>query len=753
MGEIRNILIIDPDKRSGDLSRKLRRKGFQAAWAKNVEDALSLVMDGKPDLVLFGLDGIPERSLAAIGEIGELSPGTVVVAAAASAAEAGTAVECMRRGTMDLLFKPVTPGALLECIRRIERRLNNLCIGMTPNTGCVAREHKTLVFPNEIENLPYLINQAVLNAPVVCRDVETLKMALSEILINAIEHGNLEITMEEKASAVKKGAFEKLVHRRLADPRLSSRRVTLEVFMDEDRLEYVVTDEGRGFDYRKEVDPDPNAHIGSGLGIQIARAFFHEVRYEGEGNRVHLVYYRDPRLHRGGRETGPASLTMNAHRPVGGKSGAAGAGDLGDGVFLTGTMNIDVIVQLAESFPMGLLLVTDSERIAMWNQKAEQITSITSSSLVGAHVSEAPAFVRHLLDQSSSHADLVLDEFDTRIYEKTMHTVEPREGRRFSVVIFSDVTSSLRQREELERLLIESAETRDLMEEQAARLAITLAEMDEKNEIIRQQNQRMIEELEMAARLQKSLLPDTFENLNGVSFSCKYIPSIHIGGDLYDVVDLGGGQSGFIIADVSGHGVAAALVSAMFKMSFHALASTVASPTILMHMLNKELRPVLEEDYITAFFVITDRYNKGITYTNAGHPTPLLFRRATGMIEELDTDGFFLGSFDDGGYEEKTVSDIEKGDALLMYTDCILEAENPEGEQYGKERLKACFARCMESLRGNEVIEAIEADVRAFAAKDNLDDDLTVLLLEFWEEVGPGEEMPADGDTGGFVEF
>ncbi|HOJ15061.1 MAG TPA: SpoIIE family protein phosphatase, partial [Deltaproteobacteria bacterium] len=351
------------------------------------------------------------------------------------------------------------------------------------------------------------------------------------------------------------------------------------------------------------------------------------------------------------------------------------------------------------------------------------------------------------------HADLVLDEFDTRIYEKTMHTVEPREGRRFSVVIFSDVTSSLRQREELERLLIESAETRDLMEEQAARLAITLAEMDEKNEIIRQQNQRMIEELEMAARLQKSLLPDTFENLNGVSFSCKYIPSIHIGGDLYDVVDLGGGQSGFIIADVSGHGVAAALVSAMFKMSFHALASTVASPTILMHMLNKELRPVLEEDYITAFFVITDRYNKGITYTNAGHPTPLLFRRATGMIEELDTDGFFLGSFDDGGYEEKTVSDIEKGDALLMYTDCILEAENPEGEQYGKERLKACFARCMESLRGNEVIEAIEADVRAFAAKDNLDDDLTVLLLEFWEEVGPGEEMPADGDTGGFVEF
>jgi len=204
---------------------------------------------------------------------------------------------------------------------------------------------------------------------------------------------------------------------------------------------------------------------------------------------------------------------------------------------------------------------------------------------------------------------------------------------------------------------------------------------------------------------------------------------------------------------VSGHGVAAALISSMFKMSFHALAATVASPTILMHMLNRELKPVLDEDYITAFFVMTDRVGKSITYSNAGHPTPLLFKRATGEIRELDTDGFFLGSFDDGGYEEKAENGIERGDALLLYTDCIIETENGAGEPYGKERLIACLGHALLTMRGNDVIDAIEADVRAFNCRKSLDDDFTVMLLEFWEEADAGEDLPEVDGSGGFVEF
>jgi len=106
----------------------------------------------------------------------------------------------------------------------------------------------------------------------------------------------------------------------------------------------------------------------------------------------------------------------------------------------------------------------------------------------------------------------------------------------------------------------------------------------------------MVHELEMAGELQKSLLPDIYQSFNGISFASKYISSIQIGGDLYDVVDQGQGMTGFLIADVSGHGVAAALVASMFKMSFHTHAANVASPNILFHMLNEEIKPVLAED-------------------------------------------------------------------------------------------------------------------------------------------------------------
>lgn len=720
MKELRSILIVGHDGASRNLSGKLSRKGYHALHAQTPGEGLVMFMERKPDLALIAVEPCDERGLKVLREFHHISPGTPLVVAA-HAVDAFLALESLRLGVMDYLLSPVNVDSFLQCLERVQDRQRSLCVGCMPDTECVVREQKTLMFGNDLERLPYFINQAVLNVESVCPDVDMLKMALGEIILNAVEHGNLNIGMEEKARAVKKGTFEDLLRQRMKDPELAGRVVTLQVFRDRDLLEYIVTDQGDGFDYRKEFDSDPHAHIGSGLGVQIARNFFSEVAYEGSGNRVRLVYRKN---------NGPGKKAE--HAPM---------------------IHDDLLVQLADSLPSGLLLVSEHDRVIMWNRMAETITSIGSRKIVGRTVAETPDVIRDLLTGRSGRVRLHRKDNDVRILEKTLHAVEPEEGGRYSMVIFNDMTDTVRQREEMERLLMESAEARDLMEEQAARLTITLAEMDEKNEIIRVQNQRMVEELEMAARLQKSLLPDTFENLNGVSFTCKYIPSIHIGGDLYDVVDLGGGQTGFIIADVSGHGVAAALISSMFKMSFHALAATVASPTILMHMLNRELKPVLDEDYITAFFVITDRFGKSITYTNAGHPTPLLFKRATGEIRELDTDGFFLGSFDDGGYEERSETGIETGDALLMYTDCIIETENESGEQYGRERLVSCFRNAVENLRGNAIIEAIEADVRAFNCRESLDDDLTVLLLEFWEEVKADDVMPVNVGSGGFVEF
>lgn len=415
----------------------------------------------------------------------------------------------------------------------------------------------------------------------------------------------------------------------------------------------------------------------------------------------------------------------------------------------------DFLLEFIDALPSGLMALSKEGLVFLWNKEAERIASRPRNEIIGVHRDRLPDQIREFLSPDTFEIAITSADCEDRHIRKTIHDISLKNGESSMFVLFTDVTDLVNQNQNMETVLMEMAETKDLMEEQAAKLAMVLAEVDEKSEIIEGQNKKMINQLMMAGRLQKSLLPNIYENMNGVSISSKYIPSIHIGGDLYDVMDLGQGLTGFIIADVSGHGVAAALVSSMFKMSFHNLASNVASPKILFHMLNQELKQILTEDYITSFYVLADAISNSISFTNAGHPAPLLYKKRTGKIIELDTGGFFLGMFDDGAYEEKTVANIENGDALLMYTDCIIETENSETVPFGMEQLKKSFARAIESAHGQEVIDHIEAEVRAYNAKDSFDDDFTVLLLEFWEKVGVSASDSGDmtPDSGGFVEF
>jgi len=414
----------------------------------------------------------------------------------------------------------------------------------------------------------------------------------------------------------------------------------------------------------------------------------------------------------------------------------------------------ELLRALVDTLPAGLLVVDHDGHVVIWNRSARNITGIESATVRGKRLDTLPAIVLELLDPSATLITHQDGQGETRYMEKVIQHIQLEHGRRNTVVVFSDTTDLVRARLDMEQSMMEMAETKDLMEEQAAQLAIALAEVDEKNAIIEEQNKRMVHELEMAGELQKSLLPDIYQSFNGISFASKYISSIQIGGDLYDVVDQGQGMTGFLIADVSGHGVAAALVASMFKMSFHTHAANVASPKILFHMLNEEIKPVLAEDYITAFYLIVDRGRNTITYSNAGHPSPLLYRRATGEVIELDTDGFFIGMFDDGDYEEKTIG-IEEGDALLLYTDCIIETENAQGEQFGRPRLTELFASIMAEKHGQDVIDTLESELRAFCATESLNDDFTCLILEFTDLAAvPAAPSTRDESHGGdFEEF
>jgi ActR/RegA family two-component response regulator len=288
---IRNILIIDPLATSKVLDKGFSKHGLSTLSAESTSDALELIIEKKPDFVLLTISTYGEIGLESLKEILRTDP-TIKVIIVSELPDDSFALEYMREGAADYLKGPIVIDALICSITRIQNKINCLSIFSEPDIACVVCEDKTLVLDNNLDRIPYVVNQAVLNAGKVCPDIDLLKMALGEIIINAVEHGNLNISMKEKFEAVNNGTYRELFEQRNHDPHYASRVVIIQVHMERDALTYHVIDEGEGFDYRKEFDPDPENHIGSGLGMQIARNFFSDVFYEGQGNMVKLVYNR-----------------------------------------------------------------------------------------------------------------------------------------------------------------------------------------------------------------------------------------------------------------------------------------------------------------------------------------------------------------------------------------------------------------------------------------------------------------------------
>lgn len=288
----RTILVVDEDARTADvLSAGLSPAEFDIHGITDVHEALGTFLSIRPDFVLLGASPYSPRCMSVLKDICKADPYAQVIVAG-SFRDGAFAMECIRQGAVDYLVTPIRIRDLIRSLERITDRRRMLRFISELDIQCVRREDKTLVFGNSMEDLPFIVNQAVCNARLVCSEVDILKTALGEILINAIEHGNLGITGREKSLAIERGDYEKLMKDRMDDPRFSKREVTLEVHMTPDELRYTVADQGDGFDYSRIFEDDPCTRIGSGLGLFIARSFFSGITYQGKGNRVVLVYKR-----------------------------------------------------------------------------------------------------------------------------------------------------------------------------------------------------------------------------------------------------------------------------------------------------------------------------------------------------------------------------------------------------------------------------------------------------------------------------
>lgn len=240
--------------------------------------------------------------------------------------------------------------------------------------------------------------------------------------------------------------------------------------------------------------------------------------------------------------------------------------------------------------------------------------------------------------------------------------------------------------------------------------------------------QRLERELEIAAEVQRSLLPDRFPPVAGYGFSGRNVPARHVGGDMYDVIGLDDEHFGLLMADVSDKSVHAALFMAVTRTLFLSEARRSLSPAEVAQAVHRGLLEVSSKDdmFVTAFYGVLHAPSGRVTYVRAGQDRPLLLRSDGAPATELDAQGRFLGMLDSLQLEERR-ADLFPGDALVMYSDGVTDADDPEGRPYSLERL----IRLVEAQRAKPadgLCAMIFEDVFLHRGLALPTDDITVLV-------------------------
>jgi sigma-B regulation protein RsbU (phosphoserine phosphatase) len=233
---------------------------------------------------------------------------------------------------------------------------------------------------------------------------------------------------------------------------------------------------------------------------------------------------------------------------------------------------------------------------------------------------------------------------------------------------------------------------------------------------------------EREARLiQRALLPAPRRQAGPFAIAARWQPSGGFGGDCYDILPSDDGTLALTIADIAGKGLPAALLMSTLQASVRAFAADAADPNRICATVNRLLcRTMPSGRFATLGCVHLDPASSTLRYALAGHNPPLLLRR-TGERMRLDRGGTVLGVFTDAVYDGASVP-LAPGDVIVLFTDGIVEAANPVGEEYGDDRLCAIVERT--SRRSpDEIVDAVFTDVEAFA-HDGLQDDATVVVVK-----------------------
>ncbi|HCX29791.1 MAG TPA: hypothetical protein DHU55_08495 [Blastocatellia bacterium] len=242
------------------------------------------------------------------------------------------------------------------------------------------------------------------------------------------------------------------------------------------------------------------------------------------------------------------------------------------------------------------------------------------------------------------------------------------------------------------------------------------------------EKKRLEGQLEVARQVQLQLLPAKDPQLDGYDISAYNFPTEEVSGDYYDWVKIYDDQIGLVIADVSGKGVPAALLMAFLRASLRAATHIGYSPHISMAKVNYLLWESIERNqFVTAFYGILDVTNKTLTYTNAGHNPPLLLDK-DGNSKFIERGSLPLGMFKDTRYHEYYLT-TEPGEVLVLYTDGATEAQSPQGEEFGRDRL-AEAVKANRQLGARDLIAAVQKEVVEWTGGVGAGDDVTFFVIK-----------------------
>ncbi|MEK7396406.1 MAG: response regulator [Candidatus Poribacteria bacterium] len=193
-------------------------------------------------------------------------------------------------------------------------------------------------------------------------------------------------------------------------------------------------------------------------------------------------------------------------------------------------------------------------------------------------------------------------------------------------------------------------------------------------------NKNLNEELSLAKEVQQALLPQELPNIPNLEFSHRYIPSLIIGGDFFDILEISPSLFAIFLCDVMGHGPQAAMITGIVKAFFIQLARYYPNPDNLLFQMNNRFYNLMSESnlqiFITAFCLVVNAQNGSVTYANAGHPSPYLIRNLTSRFEEMTVErGYALGLIPDTLYQNQKLN-LDNGDMIFLFTDGLIEVKD-----------------------------------------------------------------------------